>query len=100
MKQASQMQSKMQEMQAKLESVEVEGDAGAGMVIVRLNGRGDLKSITIDPKLADPNEMEMLSDLVVAAHAEAKRKMDALAAEEMQKVTGGLQLPGGMKLPF
>jgi DNA-binding YbaB/EbfC family protein len=100
MKQASQMQAKMTEMQATLEAMEVVGDAGAGMVSLRLNGKGDLKGIKIDPKLADPAEMEMLEDLIVAAHAEAKRKMDALAAEEMQKVTGGLQLPGGMKLPF
>ncbi|HTR17611.1 MAG TPA: YbaB/EbfC family nucleoid-associated protein [Acetobacteraceae bacterium] len=100
MKQASQMQAKMQEMQAKLEILELEGVAGAGMVTVVLTGKGDLKSIRIDPKLADPAEMEMLEDLVVAAHADAKRKLEAKAAEEMQKVTGGLQLPGGMKLPF
>jgi nucleoid-associated protein EbfC len=100
MKQASQMQAKMQEMQAKLETLELEGVAGAGMVTVILTGKGDLKSVRIDPKLADPAEMEMLEDLVVAAHADAKRKLEAQAAEEMQKITGGLQLPGGMKLPF
>ena len=100
MKQASQMQSKMEEMQAKLETMEIQADAGAGMVTVTLNGRGDMRGIKIDPKLADPAEMEMLEDLIVAAHTEAKRKMDAVAAEEMQKVTGGMQLPGGMKLPF
>jgi nucleoid-associated protein EbfC len=100
MKQASQMQAKMQEMQAKLESMEVEGASGAGMVSVTLNGRGEMKSVKIDPKLADPAEMEMVEDLVVAAHADAKRKIEAMAAEEMQKVTGGMQLPPGMKLPF
>lgn len=100
MKQASQMQAKMQEAQEKLAGMEAEGSSGAGMVTVRLNGRGELKGVAIDPKLADPGEMEMLQDLLVAAHAEAKRKVEALIAEEMQKVTGGMALPGGMKLPF
>ena len=100
MKQASQMQAKMQEMQAKMEAMEVEGEAGAGMVRVTLSGKGELKRLKIDPKLADPGETEMLEDLVVAAHAEAKRKVEAVMAEEMQRATGGLELPGGMKLPF
>ena len=100
LKQASQMQSKMAEMQARLESATTEGQSGAGMVRVVLNGKGDLKSVTIDPKLADPAEMEMLQDLLLAAHADAKRKIDASMAEEMSAVTGGLQLPPGMKLPF
>jgi len=100
MKQASQMQAKMQEMQARLESIEAEGVAGAGMVKVVLTGKSEMKRVHIDPKLADPAEMEMLEDLIVAAHAEAKRKIEAIAAEEMQKVTGGMQLPPGMKLPF
>jgi DNA-binding YbaB/EbfC family protein len=100
MKQASQMQEKMQEMQAKLESMEVEGASGAGMVTVAMNGRGELKRVKIDPKIADPADMEMMEDLIVAAHADAKRKIEVMAAEEMQKVTGGMQLPPGMKLPF
>ena len=100
MKQASQMQAKMAEMQAKLEAMEIEGSAGAGMVTVTLSGKGDMKRVKVDPKLADPAEMEMLEDLVVAAHAEAKRRIEAAMAEEMEKVTGGMQLPGGMKLPF
>ena len=100
MKQATQMQAKMAEMQAKLESMEVEGSAGAGMVTAVLSGKGELRRVAIDPKLADPEEMEMLQDLVVAAHAEAKRKLEALTAEEMEKVPGGMQLPGGMTLPF
>jgi DNA-binding YbaB/EbfC family protein len=100
MKQASQMQSKMQEMQARLEAMEIEGVAGAGMVTLTLSGKSDLKRVRIDPKLADPNEMEMLEDLILAAHADAKQKIEAAAAEEMQKVTGGMQLPDGMKLPF
>ena len=70
------------------------------MVAVTLSGKGELKAVRIDPKLADPNEMEMMQDLLLAAHADARRKLEASAAEEMQKVTGGLSLPGGMKLPF
>ena len=100
MKQAQQMQSKMQEMQSKLEAMEVEGVSGAGLVAVTLNGKGDLRRVKIDPKLADPADMEMLEDLIVAAHRDAKSKIEALTQDEMQKVTGGLQLPAGMKLPF
>jgi nucleoid-associated protein EbfC len=100
MKQAQQMQAKMQEMQSKLEGLEIDGVAGAGLVSVTLNGKGDLRRIKIDPKIVDPTDTEMLEDLVVAAHTDAKRKIEAAAAEEMQKVTGGLQLPPGMKLPF
>ncbi len=100
MKQASQMQKKMEDMQAALEAATVEGSAGAGMVSLTMSGKGELRALRIDPKLADPEEMEMLQDLVVAAHADAKRKIEALAAEEMQKATGGLNLPAGLKLPF
>ena len=100
MKQAQQMQSKMQEMQEQLTKLEMTGEAGAGLVRVTLNGKGELKRVAIDPKAADPSDTEMLQDLIVAAHRAAKDKIDAASAEEMQKVTGGMQLPGGMKLPF
>ncbi len=100
MKQAQQMQERMQDMQAKLEAMESEGVSGAGLVTVTLNGKGEMKRLKIDPKLADPAEMEMLEDLIVAAHTDAKRKVEANAATEMQKVTAGMQLPPGMKLPF
>ncbi len=100
MKQASQMQSKMAEMQAKLEGMEIEGASGAGMVQVTLSGKGDLKRVKIDPKLLDPAESEMLEDLLIAAHADGKRKLEAETAAEMEKVTGGMSLPGGLKLPF
>jgi DNA-binding YbaB/EbfC family protein len=100
MKQASQMQEKMAEMQSRMEALEVEGAAGAGMVTLTMNGKGDVKAVKVDPKLLDPSDAETLQDLFVAAHADARRKVDALNAEEMAKVTGGLQLPGGMKLPF
>ena len=100
MKQAQQMQTKMAEMQAKLETMEIDGEAGAGLVKVTLNGKGDLRRIKVDPKVVDPADTEMLEDLIVAAHTNAKQKLEAATAEEMQKVTGGLQLPPGMKLPF
>ena len=100
MKQAQEMQAKMEEMQAKLEAAETDGVAGAGLVVVTLNGKGALRRIKIDPKLVDPAETEMLQDLIVAAHADAKRKVEARAAEEMQQMTAGLPIPPGMKLPF
>jgi hypothetical protein len=100
MKQAQQMQAKMQEMQAKLETMELTGESGAGLVRVTLNGKGDMRRVKIDPKLADPADMEMLEDLIVAAHRDAKDKIDTQTAAEMQQITGGLQLPPGMKLPF
>jgi DNA-binding YbaB/EbfC family protein len=100
MKKASQMQAKMAEMQASVERMEVSGESGAGMVAVTLAGKGELRRVKIDPKLVDPTEIEMLEDLIVSAHADAKRKLDALMAEEMSKVTGGMELPAGLKLPF
>ncbi|WP_270937779.1 YbaB/EbfC family nucleoid-associated protein [Falsiroseomonas oryzae] len=103
LKQAQQMQARMQEMQAKLEAMEVEGAAGAGMVKVLLSGKGDLRRVTIDPSLVVAEEKEVLEDLLVAAHADAKQKVEATMAEEMQKATAGLNIPGGLgglKLPF
>ena len=100
MKQAGEMQKKMEEMQASLAAATHQGSAGAGMVTLTMNGRGDLRGLQIDPKLLDPDEAEMLQDLIVAAHADARRKVEEASAAEMQKVTGGLPLPGGMKLPF
>jgi DNA-binding YbaB/EbfC family protein len=100
MKQASQMQAKMAEMQARVEAMEVVGVSGAGMVAVTLTGKGAMKGVRIDAKLADPTEMEMLQDLIVSAHTDAKRKLDAMMADEMSKVTGGMDLPAGLKLPF
>ena len=103
LKQAQQMQSRMQEMQSKLETIEVEGASGGGMVKVTLSGKGDLRRVAIDPGLIDPEEREVLEDLLVAAHADAKQKVEAAMAEEMQKATAGLNLPnmpGGFKLPF
>ncbi len=100
MKQATEMQEKMRQMQERLEALDIDGESGAGLVRVTLSGKGDLRRIRIDPKLADPADIEMLQDLIVAAHAEARRHLDATTTEEMQKVSGGLNLPPGLKLPF
>ena len=100
MKQAQAMQAKMQELQAALERTEVTGVAGGGMVSVTVTGKGEMRRIKIDPKLADPNEVGMLEDLVVAAVNDARGKAEQLKEAEMAKLTGGLQLPPGFKLPF
>lgn len=100
LKQAQQMQTRMAEMQAKLESTEVEGQAGAGMVKVKLTGKGELRRIQIDPSLMTAEDREVLEDLIVAAHGDAKQKVEAMMAEEMQKATAGMNLPAGLKLPF
>jgi len=100
MKQAQAMQTKMAEMQDKLADLEVSGQAGGGMVKATLNGKSELRGLKIDPALVDPNDVEVLEDLVIAAVNDAKVKVEAAVAEEMQKVTGGLSLPPGMKLPF
>lgn len=100
LKQAQQMQTRMQEMQAKLDATLVEGAAGAGMVRVTLSGKGDLKRVAIDPSLMTAEDREVLEDLLVAAHADARTKVEAVMAEEMQKASAGLSLPPGLKLPF
>jgi hypothetical protein len=100
MKQAQEMQTRMGELQAKLEAVEMSGAAGGGMVQVTLNGKGEMRKIKIDKSLADPNETEVLEDLILAAFNDAKARVEAHVAEEMSKLTGGLKLPPGMKLPF
>jgi DNA-binding YbaB/EbfC family protein len=99
MKQAQKMQQKMADMQARLEAAEMEGVAGAGLVRVVLSGKGALKSVKIDPKLIDPAETEMLEDLIIAAHADAKARLDAMMEAETKNAMGGLPLPPGLKLP-
>jgi nucleoid-associated protein EbfC len=100
LKEAQKLQSRMGEMQQKLAEMEMSGAAGGGLVNVTLNGRGEMRKIKIDPSLADPNEMEILEDLIVAACNDAKAKTEAHLQEEMGKLTGGLPLPPGFKLPF
>jgi nucleoid-associated protein EbfC len=98
MKQAAQLQTKMQELQAELDRIEVEGAAGGGMVRVRLTAKGDLKGIKIDDSLYKPSDKEIVEDLLVAAHADARRKAEAVMQEKMKGLTGGLPLPPGMSL--
>lgn len=100
MKQAQEMQAKMAEMQSRLGDIKVPGQAGAGMIAVVLNGKGELRSLKIDPKLVDPSEVEVLEDLIVAAFNDAKGKVEAAVQDETSKLMGGLKLPPGMKLPF
>jgi DNA-binding YbaB/EbfC family protein len=95
MKQAAQLQSKMQEMQAELGNVEVEGISGGGLVAVRMSAKMDVKSIKIDPSLLKPEEAEILEDLLVTAHGDARRKAEAAMQEKMQAITGKLGLPPG-----
>jgi DNA-binding YbaB/EbfC family protein len=98
--QAQQMQGKMAEMQAKLSEVEVSGASGGGMVQVTVNGKGEMKKLKIDPALCTAEDVEVLEDLIVAAFNDAKGKVETLMQDEMQKITGGLNLPAGLKLPF
>ena len=98
MKQAAQLQSKMQEMQAELDHIEVEGTSGGGVVTVKLTAKGEMKGISIDPSLLKPEEKEIVEDLVVAAHADARRKAEAIMQDKMKALTGGLPLPPGLKL--
>ncbi|GIK97860.1 MAG: YbaB/EbfC family nucleoid-associated protein [Xanthobacteraceae bacterium] len=98
MKQAAQLQSRMQEMQAQLDAIEVEGSAGGGLVAVTLSAKGELKGVRIDAALVKPDEKEILEDLIVAAHADARRKAEAVLQEKMKALTGGLPLPPGLKL--
>jgi len=98
MKQAAELKSKMEAMQAELDSVEVEGISGGGMVRVTLSGKGDMKSVRIDETLFKPSDKEIVEDLIVAAHADARRKVEAVLQDKMKAVAGGLPLPPGMKL--
>jgi nucleoid-associated protein EbfC len=100
MKQAQAMQTRMAEMQAELERLEMTGQSGGGMVKVTLNGKGEMRAVKIDPKLVDPAEVDVLEDLILAAAKDAKSKVEEHVAGEMSKLTGGLPLPPGMKLPF
>ena len=98
MKQAAELKSKMETMQAELERIEVDGTSGGGLVTVRLSGKGEMKSVKIDDSLIKPQEKEIVEDLIVAAHADARRKAETLVQEKMKTVTGGLPLPPGLKL--
>jgi DNA-binding YbaB/EbfC family protein len=98
MKQAAELKSKMEAMQAELATMEIEGSSGGGLVTVTLSGKGEVKAVKIDDTLIKPEEKQILEDLIVAAHADARRKAETLLQEKMQHMTGGLALPPGLKL--
>jgi DNA-binding YbaB/EbfC family protein len=98
MKQAAQLQTKMQALQSELDAIMVEGVAGGGLVAVTMSAKGELKAVKIDDSLLKAEEKEILEDLLVAAHADARRKSEALLQDKMKQLTGGLPLPPGLKL--
>jgi nucleoid-associated protein EbfC len=98
MKQAAELKSKMEAMQAELEQIEVEGSSGGGLVTVTLSGKGEMRGVKIDDTLLKPPEKEIVEDLIVAAHADARRKLETQLQDKMKAVTGGLPLPPGLKL--
>jgi DNA-binding YbaB/EbfC family protein len=98
MKQAAEFKTKMEAMQAELDRLEVEGTAGGGLVTVTLSGKGELRGVRIDESLFKPDQKEILEDLLVAAHADGRRKLETMVADKMQALTGGLPLPPGLKL--
>lgn len=100
MKQAQEIQTQISDMQERLADVEVTGRAGGGLVEVTLNGKNEARRIKIDPSLAGADDIQVLEDLLVAAINDARGKVEATAQEKMSEITGGLQLPPGMKLPF
>lgn len=100
MKGIGEMKAKMEAAQAEITNLVVEGRSGGGLVTVSLSGKGDLRGLTIDPSLFREDNVEVLEDLIIAAHADAKGKAEAEVARRMQEVTAGLPIPPGMKLPF
>ena len=100
MKQAKELQSRMQAMQDEIAALTIDGSAGGGLVKVTVNGKSEVKSLSIDPSLVKPGEVEILEDLIVAALGDARAKAEAALADKMREMTGGLSLPPGMKLPF
>jgi nucleoid-associated protein EbfC len=98
MKQATELKSKMEALQAELDLIEVEGSAGGGMVTMKMTAKGEVKSVHIDPSLMKPEDKEVAEDLIVAAHADARRRAEATLQEKMKNLAGGLPLPPGMKL--
>jgi DNA-binding YbaB/EbfC family protein len=98
MKQATELKSKMETMQAELDQIEVEGVAGGGMVKLKMTAKGELKGVTVDASLMKPDEKEIIEDLIVAAHADGRRKAEAVLQDKMKSLTGGLPLPPGLKL--
>jgi hypothetical protein len=100
MKKAKELQGKMEQLQAEVSAMEVAGSSGGGLVTVVMTGKSEMKRVKIDASLLKPEESEIVEDLVVAAVNDARQKAEAKLADKMRELTGGLQLPPGMKLPF
>jgi DNA-binding YbaB/EbfC family protein len=100
MKMAQNAQAELQKAQANLDSIEVEGVSGGGMVKIKASAKGRIIAVDIDESLLAPSEKQMVEDLIAAAINDARAKADVAAAEEMQKITSGLPLPPGFKMPF
>jgi DNA-binding YbaB/EbfC family protein len=100
MKKAKELQGKMEQLQAEVSAMEVAGSSGGGLVTVVMTGKSEMKRVKIDPSLLKPEEVEIVEDLIVAAVNDARAKAEAALADKMRELTGGLQLPPGMKLPF
>lgn len=100
MSKAKEMQEKMQAMQAEMDEMTADGTAGGGMVTVTLTGKGAMQALKIDPSMFSEDDVEILEDLIIAAHSDAKAKIEQIVAEKTQEMTAGLPLPPGMKLPF
>ncbi len=100
MKQAQELQGKMQEFQESVGNIVAEGRSGGGLVTVSVSGKGELRGLKIDPSLFKEDSVEVLEDLIIAAHRDAKEKAEAEVQRKMAEMTSGLQLPPGMKLPF
>jgi len=100
MQKAKELQEKMGQMQEELQLAEVVGMSGAGLISVTLGGKGDMRGIKIDPSLGSDGDVEIIEDLILAAHTDARSKLDAMAAEKMQDMTADMPLPPGIKLPF
>jgi nucleoid-associated protein EbfC len=94
------MQAKMEKMQEEIAALEVDGKSGGGLVTVTMTGKGELKGVKIDPSLFKEEDVEILEDLIVAAHKDAKDKAEAIAAEKTKEMTAGLPIPPGFKMPF
>ena len=94
------MQAKMEKMQEEISALEVDGTSGGGLVSLRMDGKGNLKGLKIDPSLFKEDDVEILEDLIVAAHKDGKDKAEAITAEKTRELTAGLPIPPGMKLPF
>ncbi|MBP0438475.1 YbaB/EbfC family nucleoid-associated protein [Tianweitania sediminis] len=100
MSKAKEMQSKFQIMQEEMANIEATGQSGGGLVSVTLSGKSEMKALKIDPSLFKEDEVEILEDLILAAHNDARAKVEAMTQEKTRELTAGLPLPPGMKLPF